>query len=116
VIRQFADSDRQFTTVFCSHKFYRDTSGVEITTRQLTKCEWNLELASNFLNSLASLASVFFPPLMESFFPAGAHCTNAQQRHDFGEFFSDLASTNFEFLASLASALKILIPPLDTYM
>jgi hypothetical protein len=25
-----------------------------------------------------------------------AHCTNAQQRHDFGEFFSDLASENVE--------------------
>jgi hypothetical protein len=35
-----------------------------------------------------------------------------QHRHDFGEFFSDLASKNFELLASLASALKILIPPL----
>jgi hypothetical protein len=39
-----------------------------------------------------------------------AHCTNAQQRHDSGEFLSDLASKNFELLASLASALKILIP------
>jgi hypothetical protein len=29
-----------------------------------------------------------------------------------GEFFSVLASKNFELLASLASALKILIPPL----
>jgi hypothetical protein len=28
------------------------------------------------------------------------------------EFFSDLASKNFELLASLASAFKILIPPL----
>jgi hypothetical protein len=37
---------------------------------------------------------------------------NAQQRHDFGEFFSDLASKYFELLASLASALKILLPPL----
>jgi hypothetical protein len=35
-------------------------SGVEITTRQLAKREWNLEFASNFLNLLASLASVFF--------------------------------------------------------
>jgi hypothetical protein len=50
------------------------TAGVEITTRQLAKCEWNLELASNFLNVLASLASVFFllsvslfPPLIESY-------------------------------------------------
>jgi hypothetical protein len=34
-------------------------TGVGITTRQLAKCEWNLELASNFLNLLASLASVF---------------------------------------------------------
>jgi uncharacterized membrane protein YqjE len=34
--------------------------GVEITTRQLAKCEWNLELASNILNLLAKLASVFF--------------------------------------------------------
>jgi hypothetical protein len=85
---------------------------VEITTRQLAKCEWNLELASNFLNLLASLAC-FFPPLNESFFPASAHCTYAQQRHDLGEFFSELASKNFELLASLASALKILIPPLS---
>jgi hypothetical protein len=45
-------------------------AGVEITTRQLVKCEWNLELASNFLNLLARLASVFFPPLNEYFFPA----------------------------------------------
>jgi hypothetical protein len=34
-------------------------------------------------------------------------------RHDFGEFFSDLASKNFELLASLASVLKILLPSLD---
>jgi hypothetical protein len=46
------------------------TPGVEITTRQLAKCEWNLELASIFFNLLASLASVFFPPFSESFFPA----------------------------------------------
>jgi hypothetical protein len=70
-------------------------TGVEITTRQLAKCEWNLELASNFFNLLASLASAFFPPLNESFFPTSAHCTNAQQRHDFGKFFSDLASKIF---------------------
>jgi hypothetical protein len=44
---------------------------------------------------------------MSLFLPAGAHCTYAQQRHDFGEFFSELASKNFELLASLASALKI---------
>jgi hypothetical protein len=87
---------------------------VEITTRQLAKCEWNLELASNFLNLLASLASVFLLS-MKFFSPASAHCTNAQQRHDFGEFFSELASKNFELLASLASALKILIPPLRFY-
>jgi hypothetical protein len=43
------------------HHYYH--SGVEITTRQLAKCEWNLELASNFINLLASLASAFFPPL-----------------------------------------------------
>jgi hypothetical protein len=50
-------------------------TGVEITTRQLAKCEWNLELASNFFNLLASLASVFFllsvslfSPLIESYF------------------------------------------------
>jgi hypothetical protein len=50
-------------------------AGVEITTRQLAKCEWNLELASNFFNLLASLASVFFllsvslfSPLIESYF------------------------------------------------
>jgi hypothetical protein len=71
-----------------------------------------LELASNFFNLLASLASAFFHPLSESFFPASAHCRNAQQRHDLGEFFSDLVSKTFELLASLASALKILIPPL----
>jgi hypothetical protein len=46
------------------------TPGVEITTRQLAKCEWILELASNFLNLLASLASGFLPALSESFFPA----------------------------------------------
>jgi hypothetical protein len=33
---------------------------MEITTRQLAKCEWNLELASKFFNLLASLASAFF--------------------------------------------------------
>jgi hypothetical protein len=85
---------------------------VEITTRQLAKCEWNLELASNFFNLLVSLASAFFLLSMSLFFPASAHYTNAQQRHDFGEFFSELASKHFELLASLASALKILIPPL----
>jgi hypothetical protein len=42
---------------------------VEITTRQLTKCEWNLELASNFLNLLASLASAFFLLSMSLFSP-----------------------------------------------
>jgi hypothetical protein len=49
-------------------------TGVEITTRQLAKCEWNLKLASIFLNLLASLASVFsssqwvfFPPLIQSY-------------------------------------------------
>jgi hypothetical protein len=87
---------------------------VEITTRQLAKCKWNLELASNFLNLLASLASAFFLLSMSLFFPANAHCTNAQQRHDFDEIFSELASKNFQLLASLASALKILIPPLET--
>jgi hypothetical protein len=46
------------------------TAGVEITTRQLAKCKWNLELASNFLNLLASLANVIFLPHSESFFPA----------------------------------------------
>jgi hypothetical protein len=85
---------------------------VEITTRQLAKCEWNLELASNFLNLLASLVSVFFLLSVSLFFPASAHYTYAQQKHDFGKFFSKLASKNFELLASLASALKILIPPL----
>jgi hypothetical protein len=35
------------------------TPGVEIITRQLAKCEWNLELRVIFLNLLASLASVF---------------------------------------------------------
>jgi hypothetical protein len=71
-----------------------------------------LKLASNFLNLIASLASAFFLLSVSLFSPASAHCTNAQQRHDFGEFFSDLASKNFELFTSLASALKILIPPL----
>jgi hypothetical protein len=93
-----------------------ELSGVEITTRQLAKCEWNLELASNFFNLLASLASAFFLLSVSLFFPASAHCRNAQQRHDFGEFFSDLANKKFELLASLASALKILIPPLELCM
>jgi hypothetical protein len=44
-------------------------TGVEITTRQLAKCEWNLDLASNFLNLLASLASVFFLLSVRFFFP-----------------------------------------------
>jgi hypothetical protein len=55
--------------------------------------------------------STFWVGLVQS-----AHCTNAQQRHDFGEFSSALASKNFELLASLASALKILIPPLWTHI
>jgi hypothetical protein len=42
-----------------------------------------------------------------------AHCTNAPQRHNFGELFSDWASKNCELLASLAGALKILILPLS---
>jgi hypothetical protein len=57
--------------MFFSYKSY---SGVEITTRQLAKCEWNLELASNFFYLLASLASVFFllsvslfSPLIETY-------------------------------------------------
>jgi hypothetical protein len=48
----------------------RVSAGVEITTRQLAKCEWNLELASNFLNLLASLASVFSLLSVSLFFPA----------------------------------------------
>jgi hypothetical protein len=47
---------------------------VEVTIRQLAKCKWNLELASNFFNLLTSLASVFFllsvslfSPLIESY-------------------------------------------------
>jgi hypothetical protein len=40
------------------------------------------------------------------FWRQSAHCTNAQQRHDFGVFFSDLASKNFELLARLDKALK----------
>jgi hypothetical protein len=36
-------------------------------------------------------------------------------KDDFGEFFSDLARKNFELLASLASALEILIPPLHQF-
>jgi hypothetical protein len=43
-----------------THPHTNDT-GVEITTCQLAKCEWNLELVSNFFNLLASLASVFPP-------------------------------------------------------
>jgi hypothetical protein len=43
--------------------------GVEITTRQLAKCECNLELASIFLLT-RQLGECFFPPLSESFFPA----------------------------------------------
>jgi hypothetical protein len=34
-------------------------AGVGITTRQLAKCEWNLDLASHFFYLLASLASCF---------------------------------------------------------
>jgi hypothetical protein len=63
-----------------------------------------------FFKLTRQLGECLFPPLSESFFSL---CTHAQQRHDFGEFFSDLASKNFELLASLASALKILIPPLS---
>jgi hypothetical protein len=40
------------------------------------------------------------------------HTVQMLSRHDFGEFLSDLASKNLELLAILASALKILIPPL----
>jgi hypothetical protein len=58
--------------------FYTPTrflsTGVEITIRQLAKCEWNLELVSILSNLLASLASVFsllsvglFSPLIESY-------------------------------------------------
>jgi hypothetical protein len=64
--------------------------GVEITTRQLAKCEWNLDLASNFFNT-RQLGGCFFSPLSESL------CTNAQQRHDFVEFFSDLASKSLSY-------------------
>jgi hypothetical protein len=42
------------------------------------------------------------------------HTVQMLSKDDFGEFFSDLASKIFELLASLASALKILIPPLYT--
>jgi hypothetical protein len=77
-----------------------------------------------FFKLTRQLGECFFPPLSESFFALliesysspitqSAHCTNAQQRHDFGKFFSDLASKNFELLTSLASTLKILIPPLS---
>jgi hypothetical protein len=45
-------------------------SGVEITTRQLAKCEWNLGLASIFFYLLASLASVFFLLSASLFSPA----------------------------------------------
>jgi hypothetical protein len=45
--------------------------GVEITTRQLAKCEWNLELVSNFFKlPPAWQVASFFPPLIESFFSA----------------------------------------------
>jgi hypothetical protein len=82
-------------------------AGVEITTRQMRV---EFRIGELFFELIRQLGKCFFPPLSESFFPASAHCTNAQQTHDFGEFFSDLASKNFELLASLASALKILIP------
>jgi hypothetical protein len=94
---------------------------VEITTRQLAKCKWNLELASNFLNLLTSLASIFsssqlifFPANLVLFLPDSETQTHTwhNNRNDFGKFFSDLASKKFELLASLASAFKILIPPL----
>jgi hypothetical protein len=59
---------------YCHHYHHCCFAGVEITTRQLAKCEWNLELASNFLHLLASFVSVFFflsvslfPPLIESY-------------------------------------------------
>jgi hypothetical protein len=52
----------------CKYLNLYSEPGVQITTHQLTKCKWNLELASNFLNLLASLANVF-SPLGESFFP-----------------------------------------------
>jgi hypothetical protein len=40
------------------------------------------------------------------------HTVQMLSKDDFGEFFSDLAIKNFELLASLASALKFVIPPL----
>jgi hypothetical protein len=48
-------------------------TGVEITTRQLAKCEWKLELASNFLTYspswrvlFSSSQRVFFSPLVHT--------------------------------------------------
>jgi hypothetical protein len=42
---------------------------MEIATRQLAKCKWNLELASNFFLLTRQLGKCLFPPLNESFFP-----------------------------------------------
>jgi hypothetical protein len=41
----------------CGNDETMNKSGVEITTCELAKCEWNLELASHFFNLLARLAS-----------------------------------------------------------
>jgi hypothetical protein len=89
-------------------------AGVEITTHRLAKCEWHLEMASNFLNLLASLASGFFLLSVSLFSPLIESYSSAilKYKHNFGKLFSDLASKNFELLTSLASALKVLIPQL----
>jgi hypothetical protein len=60
---------------------------VQITTRQLAKCEKNLGLASKNTNPLTSLVRVYFP-LTDPFYI-------------FGQLFSDLASENSELLAKL---------------
>jgi hypothetical protein len=71
-----------------------------------------LELASNFLNLLASLASASFLLSVSLFSPLVHTVQMLSKDMILASFFSDLASKNFELLASLASALKILIPPL----
>jgi hypothetical protein len=48
------------------------TPEVRITTRQLTKCEWNSGLASKNTNPLASLARVFPLSLFLSIFLASS--------------------------------------------
>jgi hypothetical protein len=63
-----------------------------ITTRHLAKCEYNSGLAGKNTNPLASLARFCFP-LTAPFYVLG-------------QLFFDLASENFELLASFVSVLK----------